>query len=96
MTTDIEKFTEILLERRDLFSTKNADYGSSFRVEDVVGIVIRLGDKLSRLKRADQNGFAMVVQEEGLKELLLDIANYCDIGLLLLKEKATATQALPP
>ena len=85
--TDLEKFTAILLERREVFAAKNADYGSSFRVEDIVGIVVRLGDKLSRLKRADQNGFALAVQEEGLSEPLLDIGNYCDIGLLLLKEK---------
>ena len=85
---DKEKFGNILNIRFELFAKKNEDYGSSFREEDIAGIVIRLGDKLKRLKKVSGNGYAVKVKEEGLKELFLDIANYCDIGLLLMGEKS--------
>ena len=84
---DQNKFADVLEERFQLFKKKNEDYGSSFRVEDIVGIVTRLGDKMSRLKRVSGKGFVMQVKEEGLQNLFEDIGNYCDIGLLLLKEK---------
>lgn len=69
--------------RYQIFSDKNKDYGSSYDVDGIVGIVIRLGDKLKRLKNISENGYSIVVKDEGLNELLLDIANYCDIGLML-------------
>ncbi len=84
---DQNKFADVLEERFQLFKKKNEAYGSSFRVEDIVGIVTRLGDKMSRLKRVSGKGFVMQVKEEGLQNLFEDIGNYCDIGLLLLKEK---------
>ena len=85
MDKDINKFQEVLIERMDLFAKKNNDYGSSFRTEDIVGVVIRLGDKLSRLKKVSSKGYELQIVSEGLDELFLDIANYCDIGRLLLK-----------
>jgi len=84
---DKQKFSNILNVRYALFAKKNEDYGSSFREEDIVGIVIRLGDKLKRLKKVGSNGYEVKVKEEGLAELLKDIANYCDIGLLLMEDK---------
>ena len=69
--------------RYQIFSDKNKDYGSAYDVDGIVGIVIRLGDKLKRLKNISENGYSIVVKDEGLNELLLDIANYCDIGLML-------------
>jgi hypothetical protein len=77
-----------------IFADKNKDYGSSFDVDGIVGIVIRLGDKMKRLKNVTSKGHVIAVSGEGLSELLLDIANYCDIGLMLMeKEYGKAKEA---
>jgi hypothetical protein len=81
-----EKFLKILTERFKIFVDKNRDYGSSFKVDGIVGIIIRLGDKLKRLKTIEKNGYRITVKEEGLKELLLDIGNYADMGIMLLED----------
>jgi hypothetical protein len=78
------KFNEVLITRLKIFSEKNRDYGTSYDVDGVIGVVIRLGDKLKRLKTVSNNGFQLNIKEEGLKELFLDIGNYCDIGIMLL------------
>lgn len=70
-----------------IFADKNKDYGSSYDVDGIVGTVVRLGDKLKRLKNISDDGHVIAVKSEGLPELLLDIANYCDIGLMLMENK---------
>lgn len=82
----IRKFKNVLIKRFQIFAKKNIDYGSSFDVDGIVGIVIREGDKLMRLKTISQKGHVVQVHDEGMRELFRDIANYCDIGLMLLGE----------
>ena len=72
--------------RLKIFAKKNADYGSSFRIDGLVGIVLRLGDKLMRLKQTSSDGYTIQIKDEGLRELFLDISNYCDMGLMILGE----------
>jgi hypothetical protein len=80
------KFNEILIERLEIFSAKNRDYGDSYKVDGVIGIVIRLGDKLKRLKQITQDGYQVQVKDEGLEELLGDIANYSLMGLMCIRD----------
>jgi len=82
----VEKFRGVLEKRIDLFSAKNADYGSSFEVDGLVGIVLRLGDKLMRLKKTSESGHVIRISDEGIRELFLDMGNYCDMGLMILGE----------
>ena len=86
-TNDVDKFVSVLKTRLGLFARKNIDYGSSFRVDGLVGIVLRLGDKLMRLKQTSKDGHTIQVKDEGLRELFLDIGNYTDMGILLLDER---------
>ena len=88
----VREFTNILSTRLKIFADKNKDYGSSFDVDGVVGIVIRLGDKLKRLKNVTSQGHVIAVKDEGLVDLLLDIANYCDIGLMLMESNYGKTE----
>jgi hypothetical protein len=87
LSDDERIFLDVLTDRYELFCRKNKDYGSSFRVEGIVGVLVRQGDKFLRLKTISSCGRRIEVETEGLKELLTDIANYCDIGLMLLKER---------
>jgi len=83
---EVKKFKDVLSSRLKIFAKKNADYGSSFKVDGLVGIVLRLGDKLMRLKQTSSDGHTIRVKDEGLRELFLDISNYCDMGLMILGE----------
>jgi hypothetical protein len=86
ISEEVEKFIKVLKKRLDIFAKKNSDYGSSFRIDGLVGIVLRLGDKLMRLKQTSKDGHTIQVKDEGLRELFLDIGNYTDMGLMLLEE----------
>lgn len=69
-----------LCERiHSVYEAKNKDYGDSFsslRKEFPEAILIRLGDKYSRLKSLMKNGRAEV-KDESIEDTLLDLANYC-------------------
>lgn len=67
------------------FNNKNLDYGDSYKVDGIVGIIVRLGDKMKRLKTIRDNGYSVHVSDEGLKELLGDIGAYADMGLMILE-----------
>nr|DAK01918.1 MAG TPA: Nucleotide modification associated domain 1 [Caudoviricetes sp.] len=72
---------------KELFETykaKNADYGDSFaQVRDKYpnAILIRLNDKLNRLETL-MNGAEQHVNDESVKDTLLDLANYCIMELV--------------
>ena len=66
------------------YRAKNADYGDSFaelRQEYPNAILIRLTDKLKRLKTLSQSG-EQQVKDESIDDTLLDLANYCIMELV--------------
>lgn len=69
----------ICLELAATYKAKNSDYGDSFakvRKEYPEAIVIRLMDKLERLKTL-LNGNEQKVNDESIEDTLKDLANYC-------------------
>ena len=70
---------EICEKMHTTYKAKNADYGDSFaklRKEYPNAILIRLSDKLNRLKTLMQ-GEDQMVKDESIDDTLLDLANYC-------------------
>lgn len=70
---------EICEELHRTYLKKNADYGDSFaklRQEYPEAILIRLSDKLNRLKSLMGSG-NIQVKDESISDTLLDLANYC-------------------
>ena len=68
----------------DTYKAKNADYGDSFselRQEFPEAILIRLTDKLKRLKTLMQGADQQVV-DESIEDTLLDLANYAIMELV--------------
>ena len=69
---------------------KNNDYGDSFSESmDEYGLtsaLIRMGDKLSRLKSLNKSETVMV-RDESLQDTLLDLANYAIMTAIWLKEQ---------
>jgi len=76
---DRGKHLEILAELHKLYVDKNTDYGDSFtKSYDEFGLVspvIRLSDKLNRLKRLAQTD-DQSVEDESIRDTVIDLANY--------------------
>ena len=79
MERSIEMHKNICAELNDIYESKNADYGDAFsKTFDEYGMVaplLRLEDKLSRLKSLYRKGVQQVKQES-VRDTLIDIANY--------------------
>ena len=68
-----------------LFKKKNADYGDSFAQYGVIGILMRIQDKIQRALSITKNGVNLV-DDEGIRDTLLDLHNYAAMGVMLLDE----------
>lgn len=82
----VEQFDEVVSYLRDLFSRKNADYGDSFADHGVVGVLLRIHDKLKRLQSVTKSGINLV-EDETLRDTLSDLANYSVMAIMLMDEK---------
>jgi hypothetical protein len=73
-------------EALELFKKKNADYGDSFATYGPIGVLVRMGDKISRLQTITTKGI-ILVDDEALRDTLIDLHNYAAMGVMLLDEK---------
>ena len=76
----IEIHKSLCDQLNDIYSRKNADYGDSFakvRKEVPNAILVRLMDKMERIKTLLLNGERLQVTDEKVDDTLLDLANYC-------------------
>lgn len=81
-------------EIHELYLAKNADYGDSFRkVREEIpnAILVRLSDKLNRLKKLMIHPEEQKIKEESIDDTLMDLANY---ALLELTERRFEKQQL--
>lgn len=69
-----------------LFRKKNADYGDSFATYGAVGVLVRIGDKISRLNNITERGVHLV-NTESLRDTLIDLHNYAAMAVMLIDEK---------
>ena len=70
----------------ELFKKKNADYGDAFAKFGIIGVLMRIEDKIQRSLSITKNGVNLV-NDEGIKDTLLDLHNYAAMALMLLNEK---------
>lgn len=92
-----ELFKKITEQMYEIYKTKNADYGNSFNItrdEYPNAILIRLQDKFLRLKQLYRNNFKANVQNESVKDTLLDMANYCILELIAITEAEVKSKAI--
>lgn len=85
-----ELFKKITEKMYEVYKAKNADYGDSFNItrnEYPNAILIRLQDKFLRLKQLYRNNFKANVQNESVKDTLMDMANYCILELIAITEQ---------
>jgi hypothetical protein len=81
-----QQLTNVQKEAFELFSRKNKDYGDSFATYGPVGVIIRMGDKIKRLISVSNNGVTMV-DNESLRDTLIDLHNYAAMAVMLMDEK---------
>ena len=72
----------IISDNTKLFERKNTDYGNSFVDFELIGIIVRLNDKINRiLNLGDADPQTMKVDEK-IEDTINDLYNYCIIGLM--------------
>lgn len=86
MIDKVKRHKEICDGLNALYAKKNHDYGDSFHIsyleEGMAMPRIRLGDKFNRFKTLSKNLESREVQDESIRDTLLDLANYAIMTVL--------------
>jgi hypothetical protein len=82
----VDQMKKIQSDALELFSKKNADYGDAFAKFGVIGVLMRIEDKIQRSLSITKNGINLV-NDESMRDTLLDLHNYAAMALMLLDEK---------
>lgn len=85
----VEQMKTIQTEALELFTKKNTDYGDAFAKYGVIGVLMRIEDKLQRSMSITKNGVNLV-NDERIKDTLLDLHNYSAMAIMLLEENDNA------
>ena len=81
----VDQMKAVQSEALELFIRKNADYGDAFAKYGVIGVLMRMEDKLQRSMSITKNGITLV-KSEGFRDTLIDLHNYSAMALMLLDE----------
>ena len=87
-STRPEQLQIIQQEALELFKKKNTDYGDAFATYGSVGVIVRIGDKISRLTSISSSK-VQLVNNEGMRDTLIDLHNYAAMAIMLLDENKT-------
>ena len=81
----VEQMKRVQEEALALFAKKNIDYGDAFARYGVIGVLMRIEDKLQRSMSITKSGVTLV-DDEGIRDTLIDLHNYAAMALMLLDE----------
>ena len=81
----VEQMRNVQADALALFTKKNTDYGDAFAKYGVTGVLMRIEDKIQRAMSITKNGVNLV-NDEGIRDTLLDLHNYAAMALMLLDE----------
>jgi hypothetical protein len=84
--TRVDQMKKIHAVALDLFTRKNTDYGDAFAEFGVIGVLMRIEDKIKRSLSITKTGIHLV-NDEGIRDTMLDLHNYAAMALMLLDEK---------
>jgi hypothetical protein len=90
----VAQYKNVQKEAIELFKKKNADYGDAFANYGPIGVLIRMGDKISRLNSVTKNGITLV-NTESIRDTLIDLHNYSAMAIMLLDEKEDINKSEP-
>ena len=83
----VDQLKSIQQEALELFTRKNADYGDAFAKYGLVGVLMRIEDKIQRALSITKSG-VVLVDDEKLRDTLIDLHNYAAMALMLKDEAA--------
>ena len=87
-TTNLSRVSQMQLVQKEgleLFKRKNQDYGDAFANYGVIGVLVRMGDKIARLQSISTKSVSLV-NSESLRDTLIDLHNYSAMAIMLLDE----------
>lgn len=70
-------------EALELFTKKNKDYGDAFATFGLIGVIIRLQDKINRIQNISKNNKIEVI-DESLRDTFIDLHNYSCMANILI------------
>jgi hypothetical protein len=82
----VEQLKNIQDKCREIFEKKNADYGDSFSSHGTIGVMVRIADKLTRFTNVTKNKLELKVDDETLKDTLMDLHNYAAMAIMCLED----------
>ena len=81
----VEQMKQIHKEALELFTKKNIDYGDAFAKYGVLGVLMRIEDKLQRAMSITKHGVNLI-KDEGIRDTLIDLHNYAAMAMMLMDE----------
>jgi hypothetical protein len=81
----VEQMKQIQQTALELFTKKNIDYGDAFAKYGVIGVLMRIEDKIQRSLSITKNGVNLI-NDESIRDTLIDLHNYAAMALMLLDE----------
>ena len=85
MSDRVEQMQLVQQESLDLFKKKNQDYGDAFANYGTIGVLVRMGDKISRLQTITNRNVSLI-NTESLRDTLIDLHNYSAMAIMLIDE----------
>lgn len=79
------EYSNIINHCFEIFSKKNADYGTSWKILRLPSITDQIYIKAQRIRTLQENGFSLV--EDGQVIEFVGIVNYCVMALLLISQR---------
>ena len=83
----VKQLEDIQLQCKKIFEKKNKDYGNAFAQHGVVGVLVRISDKMSRFTNISKNGIVISVSDETLKDTLMDLHNYSAMAIMCMENE---------
>jgi hypothetical protein len=94
LNSNVEQFRDIASEMLRTYIAKNSDYGNSFGESldefGIVASVVRVGDKMNRIKSLSKK--EAEVKDESIRDTLLDMANYAIMTVMWLDNQKDKKQ----
>jgi hypothetical protein len=81
----VNQIKKVQIEGLSLFTKKNQDYGDAFAKYGVVGVLVRIGDKIGRFQSVTAKQVSLV-DTESLRDTLIDLHNYSAMAIMLMDE----------
>ena len=78
----LEKIQKIAM---DLFVKKNEDYDNAFNEFCIIGILMKIRDKIQTAINNNKESI-LFINDESMKNTLIDLQNYAAIGLMVFEE----------